>query len=250
MRRRCQASVFGACARAAVFRWPKWRARRACRWDFSVHSNADRCVLRSLLCGASPAFIAPTFFRFLKPPKKIRAWCARRNAKFWKPLRACVWNCLPGATPPWSHIYFACNRVAEAANLTRTKVRNFCTCFAVILKSGSTAASTIVSSPVTVYILRAPRRIAGKIQGAAKRGCCGSIRHQHFNFRGDETVDDSALHPLRNSDSFRFFLGRRSRHSAVLQRREERCGHRGASRPRLHHGFQAALGAGAGDSRG
>ena len=84
----------------------------------------------------SHASTALTFFHFLKPPKKIRDWCARRNAKFWKPRRACAWNCWPGATPPWSRICFVCDRAAAAANLTRTKARNFCMCFAVISKSG------------------------------------------------------------------------------------------------------------------
>jgi DNA-binding transcriptional MerR regulator len=36
----------------------------------------------------------------------------------------------------WSRICFACNQGAAVVNRTRTKARNFCTCFAAILKSG------------------------------------------------------------------------------------------------------------------
>ena len=36
--------------------------------------------------------------------RKSAPGAARRNEKFWRPPPACVWNCSPGETPPWSLI--------------------------------------------------------------------------------------------------------------------------------------------------
>jgi len=52
------------------------------------------------------ATIAPIFFPSSNPRRIIRASCGPRNAKCLRPRKAFAWNYSPGATLPWSRIFF------------------------------------------------------------------------------------------------------------------------------------------------